>query len=228
MISVIIPVYNEEKQILSLLSYLRKSSAGKIQEIIVVDGGSNDSTPQILAAEKNIVFIKSAKGRAKQMNAGALIALAPVLYFLHADSYPPENFDSLILKEISKGNKSGCFRMKFDHNHWWLSLMGHLTRINHRFCRGGDQSLFIEKSLFNQINGFNEQFSIYEDNEIIIRLYQKKQFVVIKDWITTSARLYEKMGIWKAQYLHFQIYWKKWRGAGPEELHQHYRSKVRS
>jgi hypothetical protein len=104
--------------------------------------------------------------------------------------------------------------------------MGHLTRINHRFCRGGDQSLFVEKILFNQIGGFNVQYSIYEDNEIIKQLYQKKQFVIIKDWITTSARLYEKMGIWKAQRLHFQIYWKKWRGAGPEELHQHYRNKV--
>lgn len=228
MISIIIPVYNEEKQIKHLLSYLRKSSTGKIQEIIVVDGGSNDTTPEILAAEKNIIFIQSDKGRAKQMNTGAAIAKAPVLYFLHADSYPPENFDSLILKEISKGNKSGCFQMKFDHKHWWLSLMGHLTRINHRFCRGGDQSLFIEKSLFKQLNGYDEQFSIYEDNEIIIRLYRKKQFVVIKDWITTSARLYEEMGIWKAQYFHFQIYWKKWRGAGPEELHQHYRSKVRT
>lgn len=226
MISIIIPVYNEEEQILDLLSYLRKVSAGKIQEIIVVDGGSTDSTPQLLESEKEIIFLSSEKGRAKQMNAGAAVAKAPVLYFLHADSYPPKNFDNLILNEISRGNKSGCFRMKFDYDHWWLNLMGHLTRINHRFCRGGDQSLFIDKNLFHQIDGFNEEFSIYEDNEIITRLYQLKNFVVIQDWITTSARLYEKMGIWKAQVLHFQIYWKKWRGAGPEELHRHYKSRI--
>lgn len=226
MISIIIPVFNEEKQILNLLSHLREISAGKIQEIIVVDGGSNDTTATILASQENIVFLKSEKGRAKQMNAGAAVAKAPILYFLHADSYPPVNFDSLILKEISKGNKSGCFRMKFDHKHWWLTIMGQLTRINHKFCRGGDQSLFVGKDLFKKMGGFNEAYSIYEDNEFISRLYQKKQFVVIQDWITTSARLYEKMGIWKAQYLHFQIYWKKWRGAGPEELHRHYRSKV--
>jgi glycosyltransferase involved in cell wall biosynthesis len=94
MISIIIPVYNEEKQIKNLLSYLRKISTGKILEIIVVDGGSNDTTPQILASEEDLIFIRSCKGRAKQMNAGAAIAKAPVLYFLHADSYPPENFDS--------------------------------------------------------------------------------------------------------------------------------------
>lgn len=226
MISVIIPVYNEEKQILNLLSYLRKASSGKILEVIVVDGGSTDSTPQILASEENILYVKSSKGRAKQMNAGAAIAKAPVLYFLHADSYPPYHFDSLILKEISRGNNSGCFRMKFDHDHWWLVFMGHLTRINHRFCRGGDQSLFVDKELFQKLGGFNENYSVYEDNEIISRLYKSSRFVVIQDWITTSARLYQRMGVWKAQYLHFQIYWKKWCGAGPDELYRHYKSRV--
>lgn len=225
MLSIIIPVFNEEEHIKKLLSHLGKASSEKILEIIIVDGGSKDLTLQILASEKNIIVLNSHKGRARQMNAGAAIAKAQVLYFLHADSFPPQNFDSLILKQTAKGNLAGCFRMKFDHSHWWLKLMGQLTRINHRLCRGGDQSLFIDRNLFNQLGGFNENYSIFEDDEIIARLYRKKKFVVIQDWITTSARLYMKMGIFKTQFLHFQIYLKKWRGAGPEELYLLYKSK---
>lgn len=226
MISIIIPVYNEEENILKLLRHLRKVSSGKITEIITVDGGSSDRTSEILSTENDIVFITSKKGRARQMNAGAEIAKASILYFLHADSFPPTNFDALILDQVKKGNKAGCFKMKFDKNHWWLNTVGHLTRINHRYCRGGDQSLFIEKALFLQIGSFNEAYTVYEDNDLIGKLYQKKQFVVIQKWLTTSARLYERMGVWNLQLLYFRIYWKKFCGAPPEELYKVYKSRV--
>ncbi len=226
MISIIIPVYNEAANILKLLEHLRKVSAGNILEIITVDGGSSDGTAEILRAEKDVHFITSQKGRACQMNAGAAIAKAPILYFLHADSYPPLHFDALILKEIENGNKAGCFKMKFDKDHWWLNTVGHLTRINHRYCRGGDQSLFIEKNLFDEVQGFDESFKVYEDNDLIGKLYANKQFTVIQEWLITSARLYERIGIWKLQFLYLRIYWKKFCGAKPEELYRVYKSRV--
>lgn len=226
MISIIIPVYNEEEHILNLLSHLRKVSSGKVLEIITVDGGSTDRTAKILVAEPGIIYLTSKKGRACQMNAGARIATGPILYFLHADSFPPQDFDNLILDNVLNGNNAGCFKMKFDNNHWWLNTVGHLTRINHRFCRGGDQSLFIKSKLFNEVGGYDEAFTVYEDNDLICKLYKRKQFTVIQEWLTTSARLYERMGIWNLQFLYFQIYWKKYRGAQPEELYQLYKSKV--
>jgi hypothetical protein len=73
--------------------------------------------------------------------------------------------------------------MKFDYRHPVLMISQWFTRFNHISCRGGDQSLFITNELFKELKGFDENFVIYEDNEIISRLYAKKQFVVIPDYI---------------------------------------------
>ena len=228
MISIIIPVYNEEEQLPMLLKHLEASSSGHISEIIVVDGGSTDNTAAIAKDHPKVFYVPSEKGRAVQMNTGAKLSSSEILYFLHADSLPPENFDLLIVEEVKNGNKAGCFKMRFDKDHWWLNLMGQFTKINHISCRGGDQSLFVEKNLFNEIGGFDESYKVYEDNEIVKRLYKKQQFKVIKSWITTSARLYNKMGVWSTQRLFLEIYWKKRKGATAEELYSHYSKKVNS
>ena len=162
------------------------------------------------------------------MNTGAKMAKGKILYFLHADTFPPENFDSLIAEAVEKGSDAGCFQMKFDKDHWWLNLMGQFTRINHISCRGGDQSLFVKRDHFFEIGGFNESFKVYEDNEIIKRLYKTGNFKVIKSWVITSARLYEKMGIWNTQLLFAQIYWKRRLGASADELYEHYYKRISS
>lgn len=228
MISIIIPVYNEEEQLPVLLGHLKASSSGYISEIIVVDGGSTDDTASIAKNTRGVFYLRSGKGRAVQMNTGARHASAGILYFLHADSFPPENFDSFIFAEVSNGNKAGCFQMKFDKDHWWLNLMGFFTRINHMSCRGGDQSLFVERDLFKNLNGFDESFIVYEDNDFIKKLYDQRQFTVIRNSIITSARLYDRLGVWKTQRIFFEIYWKKRFGASPEELYSHYYKRINS
>ena len=170
----------------------------------------------------DVMLLKSNCGRAKQMNQGAKHASGDILYFLHADSFPPKNFDQLIIDEVIKGNPAGCFKMKFDNNHWWLQLAGWLTKFSWKACRGGDQSQFITKDLFKELNGFNETYSVYEEYDLVNKLYEKKQFVVIQQCLTTSARRYDANGIWKLQYHFWTIYVKKWFGASAEELHQYY------
>tara|TARA_R110002072_G_scaffold274791_2_gene435741 strand:- start:8623 stop:9312 length:690 start_codon:yes stop_codon:yes gene_type:complete len=221
-ISIIIPVLNEEQTIASLLQYLNQNSTSEnIAEILVVDGGSVDGTLDIIKSTQALL-ITSAKGRAKQMNAGSEVATGDILYFLHADSFPPKGFDQFILNEVKKGNKAGCFQMRFDHNHWWLRLASWLTKFSWRACRGGDQSQFITRQLFDEIGGYDESYAIYEDNILINELYKRKQFVVIPHWLTTSARRYEEMGIWKLQYHFWTIYVKKWFGASAEDIHRYY------
>jgi rSAM/selenodomain-associated transferase 2 len=174
----------------------------------------------------NILSLNSKKGRAKQMNWGAKHAEANILYFLHADSFPPNSFDDLIINEIQKGNEAGCFRMQFKSNHWWLKLASWFTQFNWRPCRGGDQSQFISKSLFNSIGGYDESYLIYEDNILINKLYARNQYVVINEKIKTSARLYKKHGVFKLQWIYFNIYIKKWLGTSAEELCSYYKSKI--
>ncbi|HBY69220.1 MAG TPA: glycosyl transferase family 2, partial [Flavobacteriaceae bacterium] len=81
-------------------------------------------------------------------------------------------------------------RMQFDSNHWWLRLASWLTKFSWRACRGGDQSQFITRELFDEIGGYDESYIIYEDNILINELYDRSMFVVINKKLTSSARLY--------------------------------------
>ena len=240
-ISIIIPILNEAETIKKLLEHLlQNSSKENIAEIIVVDGGSTDGSLKIVSGraqsrpidlstaleETAIVVLNSQKGRAKQMNTGSRIATGNTLYFLHADSFPPKDFDQNIINEVETGNFAGCFRLQFNHKHWWLRLASWLTQFSWRACRGGDQSQFITKALFDEIGGFDESYIIYEDNILINELYKRKQFKVINKKLITSARRYEKYGIWKLQYHFWTIYVKKWFGASADELYSYYKKNI--
>jgi len=234
MISIVIPVLNEAEIIEGLLQHILENAlARSISEIVVVDGGSNDNSREIVArfadnSMINVVSVSSKKGRAKQMNVGAEMSTGSILYFLHADSYPPDGFDSLIISEVEKGNSAGCFRMKFDSNHLILRFSQWFTRFNFKFCRGGDQSLFITRKAFDELNGYNESYTIYEDCEIINRIYAKYNFVIISNRLTTSARKYEQHGTVKLQYHFTVIHLKNMFGASAEKLSQYYQKHIAS
>jgi len=232
-ISVIIPVINEVQTIASLLQHLIDTAFAKahIAEIIVADGGSSDGTCDevkrfINRSDITVHHTSSKKGRAVQMNTGARLATGDILYFLHADTFPPNAYDQLIIAQVAAGNPAGCFKMRFDSNHWWLRLAGWLTQFKWRPCRGGDQSQFITRALYDEIGGYDEQFIIYEDNDLINKLYARKKYVVIQEWLTTSARRYEENGVWRLQYYFWSIYVRKWFGASAEDLLDYYKRKV--
>ncbi|PIF01025.1 MAG: glycosyl transferase family 2 [Maribacter sp.] len=225
-ISIIIPVLNEEEQIGRLIGHLKKnSSADRIAEIMIVDGGSHDNTVQI-AKSLGVTVLQTGKGRAKQMNEGARHAKGAILYFLHADTFPPKGFDQYILSATSKDHESGCFRMRFDSDHWVLRFFAGFTKYNHRICRGGDQSLFVTKELFVKTKGFNEDYIIFEDNEFIGRLYQRTLFRIIPHYVQTSARKYRQHGILRLQYHFGVIHLKNYLGAGPGQLYDYYKRKI--
>jgi len=232
MISIVIPALNEAENITELLQHLvENSTASNITDITVVDGGSIDDTRNLvrnfISEGYTITLQPSEKGRAKQMNIGAKNSHGDILYFLHADSFPPKDFDSLIISEVKKDNLAGCFRMQFDNNHWWLRLASYLTKFSWRASRGGDQSQFITRALFNDIGGFDETYVIYEDNILINALYERKQFVVINKKLRSSARLYEERGIWNLQYHFWTIYVKRWFGADANEIYRYYCKHIR-
>ena len=246
MISIIIPVLNESATIKALLFHLiDNASLNSFLEIIVVDGGSTDGTQDIIKnfnnvysgtverrqigldwARPDIRLLSSEKGRAKQMNLGAKKAKGDILYFLHADSFPPNKYDQLIIEQVNKGHNAGCFRMQFNSKHLWLRIASWLTQFSWRACRGGDQSQFITRTLFDEIGGYDENYAIYEDNILINELYSRKEFVVINKKLTTSARRYKKHGVWKLQYHYWSIYIRKWLGASADEMLAYYEKYV--
>jgi len=231
-LSIVIPVLNEEATIGKLLETLPALLTRPDEcEIIVVDGGSVDQTRSIAIrkAERlrvTIHWLESDKGRAIQMNYGASFAGGDILYFLHADSLPPKGFDQYIYTAVSDGKKAGCFRLKFDKAHPLLQFSGWFTRFNWKFCRGGDQSLFITRSLFDQLDGFNERYKVYEDCEFINRIYSAAGFTVLKGHVVTSARKYQANGTWRLQYHFTLIHIGKWLGRDPEELYRYYQRHI--
>jgi len=205
-VSVIIPTYNEGTVLANTMQCLQQPPKNNfLHEIIVVDGGSSDNTMAV-AVKYGAVVISATKGRASQMNAGAAIATGDILYFLHADTIPPVNFLQHINEAINKGYGIGCFRLRFNHDHWFLRANAWFTRFNVNVVRFGDQSLFVQKEVFIKTGGFNNYNIILEDQEIITRLQHHGRLYVMPAYVTTSARKYITNGVYKTQGVYFVIY----------------------
>ena len=227
MISIIIPVYNEADEVSTNILRVRNACVTDQIEIILVDGGSSDET--IAVAEKaGVNVVRSEKGRAKQMNFGASLAKGEILYFLHADSNPPFQFDRSILNAHQNGAKSGCFRLAFNSDHWFLKANSWFTRFNVNAVRFGDQSLFVTKEVFYSSGGFDANLLIMEDQEIIHRIKKYGKFVVMEGEITTSARKYLDNGIYKMQSIFFCIWALYYLGYRQERLLKVYRNLIRN
>lgn len=227
-ISIIIPVFNEAAHIGKLLTYLLNNINWEhIAEIIVVDGESTDETKRIILGFGQVAYVNAPKGRASQMNAGAFTAKGDLLYFLHADTFPPLGFDRKVI-EASKSYHAGCFRLKFKNpDHFLLRLAPWFTRFNSQIFRGGDQSLFIRKDSFMFLEGFNEDYAICEDIEFIGRIKQHFSFKVINDYVVTSERRFRRNGTLALYFNFLVIHLKNWRGESPEALHQYYVNHIR-
>lgn len=207
MISVIIPTYNESAFIKSTIQRLWEYDIDNlIQQIIVCDGGSTDGTVEAARAEGVEVIRCSKKGRSAQMNAGAAKATGAILYFLHADTVPPKNFSRDISMVVKQGFDAGCYRLSFNHPHWFLKASCWFTRFNVNAVRFGDQSLYVKQDLFFKAGSFCEKHVVLEDQEMVKRLKKRSRFIVMEKAVLTSARKYLENGIYKTQTIFFIIY----------------------
>lgn len=224
-ITVIIPTVNEQGTIKNTIDKVR-SLAGTAPQIIVVDGGSEDNTVEVARSLGVEVVHSPVKGRAHQMNLGAKHAKNNLLYFLHADTTPPALYDALIKDSVRKGYKAGCFRLSFDRKHWFLNGLSFFTRFKTLWFRYGDQSLYLFKNDFVNLNGFDESKIIMEDLDIVRRIRKKKPFHIMEDSVTTSARRFNDNGVFRLFAFYLKIFILERMGISQKRLIQIYRAKV--
>ena len=229
MISIIIPTYNEAATIKKTIEYLQQCDIdGLIKEIIISDGGSTDNTILMAKIIGVKIGVSPQKGRAAQMNYGAGLATGELLYFLHADTIPPEKFINEITSAVKQGYGSGSFQLSFDYKHWFLKMNCWFTRFNVNAVRFGDQSLFVQKEIFNNAGGFREDLLLMEDQEIIHRLKRQGKFVVLNGQVITSARKYLDNGICKMQLIFYTIWMLYYLGLSQQNLLKVYRRIIKS
>lgn len=220
-ISIIIPTLNEAEKLPQLLDGILPYTY-TYDEIIVVDGKSTDKTIEI-ASERGVKTITSnTQSRAYQMNLGAKHAAGDVFYFVHADTLPPKTFREDIERAYANGKEAGCYRFRFDKNNLMLRFNAWWTRFNFMFCRGGDQTLFITKNIFDELNGFDESYCIMEDFELIRRLKKKGEFFIIPKSVVVSARKYDKNSYFKVNMVNLWSYWMFQLGRSPKKIKTFY------
>lgn len=220
LVSIIIPTLNEGRIIAQTLTHLLAQKGAF--EIIVADGGSEDDTLEKVRQFEQVNIVYAPKGRAAQMNAGAKTALGTYLFFLHADTLPPENAIALIQNTLAQSHVSaGSFYLKFQPNSRLLRFYSQWTRLNITLLTYGDQGLFLKAATFQQI-GFFKEIPLMEDVEIQQRLRKIGKFVKIQQAVTTSSRRYQQNGIVWQQLKDTALALLYFMGCSPQYLKKFY------
>ncbi|TXF89940.1 glycosyltransferase [Neolewinella aurantiaca] len=226
---VITPALNEAENLRSLLPVLL-SGLPPGSQITIADGGSTDDTAKVLSQFPTVNHLHCNRcGRAQQMNEAARLNQDrfDAVYFIHADTRPPEGFYEDIKKAISEGYPVGCYRFKFDMWHPLLWINAYCTRFNGLACRGGDQSLYLSMQTFQELEGFRDM-RIMEDYDIIERIWEKGiPFRVIPRSVTVSARKYRANGWYKVQMANLKVFRMYKAGAPEEEMISRYRTMLK-
>lgn len=189
-ISVIVPVLDEEARLGRRLAELAATPG--LGEVLVVDGGSADSTVAIADTFSGVRLLSAARGRARQMNAGAAAAVGDVFLFLHADVSLPRDAAAWIVRTLADPRVvAGAFRT------WTVpdgapSRLGPLLRladIRSRVARFpyGDQAIFVRRDAFARVGGFPDQ-PLMEDLELSRRLRRLGRIATVPAVVRVSGR----------------------------------------
>ena len=191
-LSIVIPTFNEEEHLRQTLEKVGRIPHG---EVIVVDGGSRDSTAEI-AEEWGAKVIQSKPNRGRQMNLGAREASGDMLLFLHADTLLPENYSEFIQEALVDPKVAGgAFAWKVEPSTPFLRYLERNVAWRTKIFRMpyGDQAYFVRASLFREMGGYAD-IPLMEDVEFIRRLRKVGKLAYIPQPVVTSPRRYQKRG----------------------------------
>ncbi|MDR4504271.1 MAG: TIGR04283 family arsenosugar biosynthesis glycosyltransferase [Candidatus Scalindua sp.] len=192
-ISIIIPTFNEEENIKRCLGTLVNIPG---IEVIIVDGGSTDSTVQIARGYRDVKVLSSVRARSVQMNLGASISHGRVLLFLHADCILPGelalNISHVIENSLVAG---GAFKIKLLSGSFIYRMIEVGINLRSRIFKlpYGDQGLFVKRSLFDKLGGF-KKMTVCEDLDFVCRLRKYGKIMIVDKEILASVRRWGNNG----------------------------------
>jgi uncharacterized protein len=226
-ISIVIPALNEARSIAKVLERIHTLPN---LEVILVDGGSIDDTVAI-AHSFDIKVLSSPPGRACQMNIGAKAATGEILLFLHADTFLPLGFETMVRSTLqpplggeNTAAVAGAFTLHIDDPLPALRSIERLVawRSRWRQMPYGDQAIFVTAAMFWELGGFVEM-PIMEDYELIRRLQRRGRIETLPAPVLTSARRWLKRGVWKTTVINQAIVFGYLVGIAPARLAAWYR-----
>ena len=223
LLTIIIPVLNERSVIAGLLASLAPFRERGV-EVLVVDGGSKDGTFAAAAPGADRLIV-APSGRARQMNAGAAAARAPVLLFLHVDTRLPANADELVLNGLAAtGLAWGRFDVRIEGSSRWLPFVAWLMNLRSRTTgiATGDQAMFVTRRAFDALGGFPDQ-ALMEDVELSSRLLRCGRPLCLGSPAVTSGRRWVSRGVWRTIAVMWWIRLLYFLGVAPDRLARLYR-----
>jgi rSAM/selenodomain-associated transferase 2 len=191
-LSVVIPALDEADRIGDAVA----SACAEGVEVLVVDGGSRDGTPE-RARQAGAEVLHSPPGRARQLGVGADSARGETLLFLHADTTLPCGWDAAVRSALTDPVVAGgAFRFRFDTRSPLLCLVEWGARARAALLRMpyGDQALFVRRSVLEAMGGV-PQSPVMEDLDLVREIKRRGHLVLLPLPAVTSARRYRGHGV---------------------------------
>ena len=221
-LSIVVPVLDEADRLEALLAELARDCPGV--EVVVADGGSRDGSVEIAARAPGVGLVSSDRGRARQMNAGALRATGEILLFLHADTRLPSGAAEAVQRALADPSVAyGRFDVRFDRPGAAFRLIARLMNVRSRLtgiCTG-DQAIFARRAAFERLGGY-PAIALMEDVELTRRLKRIGRFAPLGLRVTTSARRWAQNGVARTIVLMWTLRFLYLCGVGPDRLHRWY------
>jgi len=216
-ISIVVPTLNEAAAIGATLASLAALRA-RGHEVVVADGGSEDSTRHIAAPLADRVLL-APRGRARQMNAGAAVASGDALLFLHADMRLPANAEHLIFQSLRE-NLWGRFDVAIEGRSMLLPVIAFFMNTRSRLTgiATGDQAIFVRREAFT---GFPE-IALMEDIAFSKAMKRHSPPDCLRETAVTSGRRWERRGVMRTVFLMWRLRLAYFLGTAPDELARRY------
>lgn len=220
-VSVVVPAFDEAAGIAEALAAIGAQEP-PAREVLVVDGGSGDGTPEV-ARRAGARVLTARRGRGIQLHTGARAAGGDILLFLHADTRLPRG--AMAAVEAALGDPAvvgGKFRLRFEHRHPVLGAVAFGSRLPWAWASYGDAATFVRRDVYERMGGF-EDVPLFEDHRFFARLRREGRIRVLPLEVTTSCRRFCRRGPLRQLLENAALLAGHALGASPRRLADRYR-----